>query len=101
MIALTCRSLGKKTRMPESLLTFLSVLYIILKHKRTSAKDLAEFVNPLIDESNQNNEKEGGEYEEEKEQNWIKDHKSSQLYCLFQKNIMASIMVENSNLCIL
>ena len=76
----------EKTRMPESLLTFLSVLYNIPKHKlfRTSAKDLGEFVNPVIDESNQNNEKEGCEYEEDKEQNWIKDHKSSQLHCLFQ-----------------
>lgn len=77
----------ERTRMPDSMLTFFSALFDIPKHKlfKMSTKNLNEFINAVLNDwitgdAGRMDE----ENADEKEETWIRDHKSIQLFCLFQ-----------------
>lgn len=82
----------ERTMMPAPLLTFLSALFKVPKHKlfRSSVKDLEELIDPLEDEEgeppdeNQQYPTQEEQPPEEEQENWVIDHKSTQLHCLFQ-----------------
>lgn len=85
----------KRTMMPAPLLTFLAVLFKVPKHKlfRSSARDLEELLQPLEDEEDQPAEEQLPQQQQptqreqppqEQQENWVRDHKSTQLHCLFQ-----------------
>ena len=90
----------EKTMMPAPVLTFLAALFKVPKHKlfQSRASDLEDLLPPLQDNENQlveellpqQQQPTDGEPpqmeqpQQEQEETWVRDHKSTQLHCLFQ-----------------
>ena len=87
--------------MPAPLLTLLAALFKVPKHKlfRYSVNDLEELIQPLDDEDDDAEEEHFQMHQQlpqddqpseqlrssrEKHDIWVRDHKSTQLHCLFQ-----------------
>lgn len=89
------KSSWEGTIMPAPLRTFLAALFKVPKYKlfKSSAHDLEELLQPLKDEEDEPAEEQllhlpiptqGEPPSQEQTENWVRDHKSTQLYCLFQ-----------------
>ncbi|KAL8619946.1 hypothetical protein ACOMHN_015228 [Nucella lapillus] len=78
----------EKTMMPEPLLYFFAALFKVPKHKlfQSSETELDELIQPLESEEDEPVEQLPQQQQptHEQQENWVRDHRSTQLHCLFQ-----------------